>query len=121
MLGEICSTFFKILPFLSLKTQYFPLCFTRLSCCFGFHGSEASIDQRAQCIMGNTGSLSAITINQLSHEETGGVNGVLREVFSLVWNDFHESHVLGESERVPYLQHDFDRNKWEAVGRILVK
>ena len=29
--------------------------------------------------------------------------------------------MLGETERVPYIRHDFDRNKWEAVGRILVK
>ena len=26
-----------------LKTRYCPLCFTRLCCCFNFHGSEASI------------------------------------------------------------------------------
>lgn len=29
--------------------------------------------------------------------------------------------MLGETERVPYIRHDFHRNKWEAVGRILVK
>ena len=28
---------------LVLKAQYWPLCFARLRCCFGFHGSEASI------------------------------------------------------------------------------
>ena len=66
-------------------------------------------------------SLSAIIINQLGHEEVGRGIGVLREVFSLFWKDFYESHMLGESERVPYIRHDFDRNKWEAVGRILVK
>ena len=66
-------------------------------------------------------SLSAIIINQLGHEEVGRGIGVLREVFSLFWNDFYESHMLGETERVPYIRHDFDRNKWEAVGRILVK
>ena len=27
----------------TLKAQHWPLCFERLSCCFGFHGSEASI------------------------------------------------------------------------------
>ena len=66
-------------------------------------------------------SLSAIIINQLGHEEAGRGVGVLREVFSLFWKDFYESHMLGETERVPYIRHDFDRNKWEAVGRILVK
>ena len=29
--------------------------------------------------------------------------------------------MLRESERVPYIRHDFDCSKWEAVGRILVK
>ena len=27
----------------NIKAQYWPLCFARLCCCFGFHGSEASI------------------------------------------------------------------------------
>ena len=62
-----------------LKAQYWPLCFARLCCCFGFHGSEASIVYefysgskrplnfqhhkmvakrlQVQCLMGNTGSL----------------------------------------------------------------
>lgn len=66
-------------------------------------------------------SLNAIIIHQLGHEEAGQGNGVLREVFSLFWKEFYESHMLGESERVPYIRHDFDRSKWEAVGRILVK
>ena len=29
--------------YLYLKAQYWPLCFARLCCCFGFHGNEASI------------------------------------------------------------------------------
>ena len=66
-------------------------------------------------------SLNAIIINQLGHEEAGQGSGVLREVFSLFWKDFYESHMLGETERVPYIRHDFNRERWEAVGRILVK
>lgn len=66
-------------------------------------------------------SLNAIIINQLGHEEAGQGNGVLREAFALFWKEFYESHMLGETERVPHIRHDFDRNKWEAVGRILVK
>ena len=27
----------------NLKTQYWPFCLSHLCCCFGFHGSEASI------------------------------------------------------------------------------
>lgn len=66
-------------------------------------------------------SLQAIIINQHGHDEAGRGSGVLREVFSLFWKECYESHMLGETERVPYIRHDFDRNKWEAVGRILVK
>ena len=66
-------------------------------------------------------NLNAIIINQHGHEEAGQGSGVLREVFSLFWKECYESHMLGETERVPYIRHDFDRKKWEAVGRILVK
>ena len=37
------SVFRLLLSRVCLKAQYCPLCFTRLCCCFGFHGSEASI------------------------------------------------------------------------------
>ena len=40
-------------------------------------------------------SLSAIIINQLGQEEAGQGIGVLREVFSLFWKDFYESHMKG--------------------------
>ena len=66
-------------------------------------------------------NLNAIIINQHGIEEAGQGNGVLREVFPLFWKDCYESHMLGECERVPYIRHDFDRKKWEAVGTILVK
>jgi hypothetical protein len=66
-------------------------------------------------------SLHAVIINQLGHQEVGEGTGVLREVFSLFWKESYESYMLGESERVPYIRHDFNRAKWEAVGRILVK
>ncbi len=66
-------------------------------------------------------SLHAVIINQLGHQEVGEGTGVLREVFSLFWKESYESYMLGESERVPYIRHDFNRVKWEAVGRILVK
>ena len=39
----------------------------------------------------------------------------------MFWKEFSKSHILGKSERVPYIRHDFDCNKWEAVVRILVK
>ena len=66
-------------------------------------------------------SLNAIVIHQLGYEDAGQGCGVVREVFSFFWMEFYESQMLGESERVPCIMHDFGRNKWGAVGRILVK
>ena len=66
-------------------------------------------------------SLNAIIINQHGHEEAGQGSRGLREVFSLFWKECYEPYMLGETERVPYIRHVFDRKKWEAVGRILVK
>ena len=37
------------------------------------------------------------------------------------WKDINDSLLVGENERVPYIRHDYDKPKWEAVGRILVK
>lgn len=66
-------------------------------------------------------TLSVIIINQQGNEESGAGTGPLREIFSLFWKDCYESHMLGEIERVPYIRHDFNRNKFEAVARIIVK
>lgn len=66
-------------------------------------------------------TLSVIIINQQGNEESGAGIGPLREIFSLFWKDCYESHMLGEIERVPYIRHDFNRNKFEAVARIIVK
>ena len=63
--------------------------------------------------------LNAIIINQHGYEEAGQGNGVLRKVFSLFLKDCYESHMLGESERVPYIRHDFDRKKWGQLGGYL--
>ena len=43
-LNKLKNTFRNLPPSkMLLKAQYWPLCFARLCCCFGFHGSEASI------------------------------------------------------------------------------
>ena len=33
----------------------------------------------------------------------------------------YESLFIGENERVPFVRHDYQRDEWEAVARILVK
>ena len=54
-------------------------------------------------------------------EESGEGGGVVRDAFSLFWSDAYNSLMLGEDERVPSVRHDMNREKWEAVSRVLVK
>ena len=53
-------------------------------------------------------------------EEEGKGSGVVREVLSLFWNQCYTSLMVGASEKVPNVRHDFQKCQWEAVGRILV-
>ena len=43
------------------------------------------------------------------------------EMFSLFFGKKHDSLFVGENERVPFVRHDYRRDEWVAVGRILVK
>ncbi|XP_028409486.1 uncharacterized protein LOC114532099 [Dendronephthya gigantea] len=54
-------------------------------------------------------------------EEKGEGVGVVRDAFSLFWNDVYNSYMLGEDERVPIIRHDVSREKWQAIARILLK
>lgn len=65
--------------------------------------------------------LSATIVDSQGNAEKGAGTGVLREIFSMFWKDLNDSLLVGENERVPYIRHDYDKCKWEVVGRILVK
>lgn len=54
-------------------------------------------------------------------EERGEGVGVVRDAFSLFWNDVYNCLMLGEDERVPSIRHDMRREKWEALGRVFLK
>jgi hypothetical protein len=45
----------------------------------------------------------------------------MREIFSLLWSEFADSSMIGEEERIPFIRHDYNRETWKAVARILVK
>ena len=60
-------------------------------------------------------------INEKGDLEPGVGIGVIREVYTLFWNEFSISMTIGERERVPFVRHDYFVEEWEAVGRILVK
>lgn len=42
-------------------------------------------------------------------------------MYSSFWSDFYEHCTVGTSVKVPFLRHDFNSDKWKAVGRILLK
>lgn len=65
--------------------------------------------------------LIGIMINSKGEEEQGRGTGVLREIFSLFWSEFVDSAMIGEEERVSFIRHDYNRDKWQSVARILVK
>ena len=46
-------------------------------------------------------------------------DGLSRDLYSAFWKEFFLTSACGEDERVPAIFPDYDRDKWEAVGRIL--
>ena len=65
--------------------------------------------------------IEIIVIDARGVEEVGRDVGLLRDVFSLFWKETYDSLFVGENERVPFVRHDYQRDEWVAVGRILVK
>ena len=65
--------------------------------------------------------IEIIVIDARGVEEMGRGVGLLRDVFSLFWKETYDSLFVGENERVPYVRHDYQREEWVSVGRILVK
>ena len=59
-------------------------------------------------------------INQRGEKEEGFGSGVYRDVLSTFWYEVYESLMVGEEERVPYIRHDYQRQEWEAIARVLV-
>ena len=59
-------------------------------------------------------------INPRGDKEEGSGSGVYRDVLSTFWHDVYESLMVGEEERVPCIRHDYQRQEWEAIARILV-
>ena len=59
-------------------------------------------------------------INQRGEKEEGFGSGVYRDVLSIFWCEVYESLMIGEEERVPCIRHDYQRQEWEAIARVLV-
>lgn len=52
--------------------------------------------------------------------EKGEGKGVTREILTLFWQSFFTCLAVGAKEKVPSIRHDFQKNDWEAVARVLI-
>ncbi len=48
------------------------------------------------------------------------VGGVFRDCLSEFWHEFYDQCTLGNNFKVPFLRHDFGKEKWESVARIIL-
>ncbi|KAG5872802.1 hypothetical protein JTB14_014641 [Gonioctena quinquepunctata] len=44
--------------------------------------------------------------------------GVLRDVLSEFWVQFHETCTIGTTFKIPYIRHDYDEREWSAIAKI---
>ena len=65
-------------------------------------------------------NIEVVFKDNMGNVEKGTGGGLIREAFSLFWNEVYDSWMLGVEERIPFIRHDYQRVQWEAVGRILV-
>ena len=52
-------------------------------------------------------------------EEGEGV-GVMRDVIATFWQQLFASASIGDKVKVPCIRHDYQKNEWQAIARILV-
>lgn len=64
--------------------------------------------------------LNVTVVNEMGREETGAGNGVLRDVISEFWKLLFLAATVGAAEKIPCIRHDFQKNEWEAVGRLFL-
>ena len=64
--------------------------------------------------------LNVIVVDEMRREEIGAGNVVLRDVISEFWKLFFLAATVGAAEKIPCIRHDFQKNEWEAVGRLFV-
>ena len=65
-------------------------------------------------------SLEFVFINDRGDIEVGRGSGVMREALSIFWREFFSALSSGASEKVPSIRHDYQKEEWQSVARILV-
>ncbi len=52
--------------------------------------------------------------------EIGKGDGVFRDALTTFWNQFFNSLAVGAQEKIPAIRHDYQKDEWEAIARILL-
>ena len=65
-------------------------------------------------------SLEIVFIDYRGEIEEGRGSGVLKEALSIFWGEFFNSLSTGACEKVPSIRHDYQKQEWESVARVLV-
>ena len=65
-------------------------------------------------------NISFVLMADNNKPEMGRGNGVTREVLSLFWKEFLISLTIGAVEKIPSIRHDYKKDKWTSIARIIV-
>ena len=65
-------------------------------------------------------NLNFVLLADNNEPEMGRGNGVACEVLSLFWREFSISLAIGAAEKVPSIRHNYQRDKWSSIARIIV-
>lgn len=65
-------------------------------------------------------TLEVVFINDRGEIEDGRGSGVMRDALSIYWREFFSALSNGVSEKFPSIMHDYQKQEWQSVARILV-
>ena len=60
-------------------------------------------------------------IDPTGKTEDGVGVGVLRDIYTSVWEEMFDSLCIGAGERVPFVRHDLYFDEWNSLGNVLLK
>lgn len=69
-------------------------------------------------VLSSTLFVKVVDINGM--EEQGEGRGVLRDVLTEFWHLFFQSLAIGAVAKVPVIRHDFQKQQWKAIARIML-
>lgn len=65
-------------------------------------------------------NITFVIVADNNSPESGRGSGVTREVLSLFWKEFQISLATGAAEKVPSVRHDYQKDQWVSIARIIV-